>query len=246
MKATLKLRKVLAILLLIFIPLQVWAAFSALLKYTTSNIIFYYVMVYFTMSNLFSERPHHICAFMWSLLTAYLLGWFWGGMAVLVYWGLYFIKVKYAPKTSSKSSSKSSKKDDEDSDEDSDDASTDDTQIVKFGRIPFVRIPLPWLKYTLDLELGVLTRDCLFPEKRDKDNPKRDLLGKDDDLLLNQVFDWSFSTKPWRILAGTSCFEFQSKKIGKSGDKKNHWHCIPSSMIKPLRAKLIEVNNKPK
>ena len=194
------------------------------------------------MRSLLSEKPHHICAFMWSLLTTYLLGWFWGAAEVIIYWVSYFIKVKYTPKTSSKSS----KKDDEDSDEDSDEASTDNTEIVKFGRLPFVRIPLPWLKYTLDLELGVLTRDCLFPEKRDKDNPKRDFLGKDDDLLLNQVFDWSFSTKLWRKLAGTSCFEFQSKKIGKSGDKKTHWHFVPASMIKPLRAKLIKVNNKTK
>ena len=221
--------------LLIVLILQICAAFAALAKYTTDNVIFYYVMVYFTMRNLLSERPHHICAFLWSLRTTYLIGMF-GVIDVVVYWVLYLLKVKYTPK----SSSKSSKKDEEDSD----DASTDNTKtkITKFGRIPFVRIPLPWLKYTLDLELGVLTRDCLFPEKRDKDDPKRDILGKDDDLLLNQVFDWNFSTKLWRKLAGTSCFEFQSKKIGKSGDKKNHWHYIPASMVSPLRNELIKVN----
>ena len=94
----------------------------------------------------------------------------------------------------------------------------------------------------MDLDNGLLTRDNFFPEKPDKEDSKRDFLGKDDDLLLSQVFDWSFSTRLYRTLAGTSCFEFQSKKIGKSGDKKNHWHCLPASMTESLRFKLIELN----
>lgn len=227
-----KLRSFILKSIAIVIALQLFAVISAFVTYTPSNVVFYGVTVYFTMRNLFSERPHHIFAFMWSLLTAYLLGWFFGAIEVILYWVLYFIKVKYTTHRPSATPASS--------------ATAQSGVIKRYGRIPFVRIPLPWLKYTLDLDLGVLTRDCLFPEKHDKDNTRRDLFGKDDDLLLNQVFDWSFSTKLWRKLAGTSCFEFQSKKIGKSGDKKNHWHCIPASIVNPLRNKLIEVNSKTK
>lgn len=132
MKATniLKLRKLLAITMMVFIPLQVVAVYSAFLKYTTENVVFYGIVVYFTMRSLLSEKPHHIFAFMWSLLTAYLLGYFWGAVEVIIYWGVYFIKVKYTPKASSKSSSKSSKKsskkDDEDEDEDEEDDDEDE------------------------------------------------------------------------------------------------------------------------
>lgn len=230
-----KLRNVVIASTAIVILLQFFAIILAFVKYTPSNVVFYGITVYFTMRNLFSQKPHHIFAFMWSLLTAYLLGWFFGAIEIILYWLLYFIKVKYMPSATPTSGATPTSS-----------ATVQSGVIKRYGRLPFVRIPLPWLKYTLDLDLGVLTRDCLFPEKRDKDNPKRDLLGKDDDLLLNQVFDWSFSTKLWRKLAGTSCFEFQSKKIGKSGDKKTHWHCLPDSMIKPLRGKLIQVNHETK
>ena len=91
-----KVRNFLIVGMLIVIVLQVCAVFSALVKYTPSNVIFYCIMVYFTMRNLFSEKPHHICAFLWSLLTAYLLGWFWGALTVILYWVLYFLKVRAA------------------------------------------------------------------------------------------------------------------------------------------------------
>lgn len=230
------LRRLCGIGIIIIIALQIFAVFSALEKYTPSNIIFYGVLVYFSMRSLFSDKPHHICAFMWSLLTAYLLGWFWGGLAVILYWVLYILKVRAAHKSGQTQHNATRR---------TRATAVQTTGVIKrYGRIPLVRIPIIWLKYTLDLDLGVLTRDNLFPEKRDKDDTQKDLLGKDDDLLLKQVFDWSFSTKLWRRLAGTSCFEFQSKKIGRSGDKKKHWHCMPNSMVEPLRAKLIELNNK--
>lgn len=175
MKATmLKLRKLLALSMLVFIPLQLWAAISVAVKCTSSNIGFYYVMIYFSLRSLFSDRPHHLCAFMWSLMTVYMLGWFWGSVEVLVYWVSYFIKVKYTPKASSKSSSKSSKKDGdeakedddeagEEEDDDDDEAEEEDSSkvpsfITKNGyellqtiqpifRIPFLGIPKIWHKY---------------------------------------------------------------------------------------------------
>ena len=126
MNATiLKLRKIEKILMMVFIPHQVVAVYSAFLKYTTENVVFYGIVVYFTMRSLLSEKPHHIFAFMWSLLTAYLLGWFWGASEVIIYWVSYFIKVKYTPKASSKSSSKSSKKDGDEAEEDGDEAGED-------------------------------------------------------------------------------------------------------------------------
>lgn len=229
-----KVRNFLIVGMLIVIVLQVCAVFSALVKYTPSNVIFYCIMVYFTMRNLFSEKPHHICAFLWSLLTAYLLGLFWGALTVILYWVLYFLKVR-AAHTSSQPQRNATQRTR---------ATVVQTTgtIKRFGRIPFVRLPIPWLKYTLDLDQGVLTRDNFFPERHDKDDSRHDFLGKDDDLLLKQVFDWSFSTKLWRRVAGTSCFEFQSKKIGRTGDKKKHWHCLPNGMVESLRHKLIEVN----
>ncbi len=171
MNATLKLRKVLAIAMMVFIPLQLWAAISVAVKCTSSNIVFYYVMIYFSLRSLFSDRPHHLCAFMWSLMTVYMLGWFWGSVEVLVYWVSYFIKVKYTPKASSKSSSKSSKKDDDEAEEEDDDEAGEDEDeteeedspkvpsfITKNGyellqtiqpifRIPFFGIPKIWHKY---------------------------------------------------------------------------------------------------
>ncbi len=217
------------------IILQVVAVFAALAKYTPSNVIFYVLVVYLSMRNLFSQKPHHIAAAMWTICTAYLLGWFFGIIEVVVYWALYFIKVKNNPAASASTGSGRTR---------TVQATVIQTSgtITNFGRIPFLRIPMPWLKYTLDLDNGLLTRDNFFPEKPDKEDSKRDFLGKDDDLLLSQVFDWSFSTRLYRTLAGTSCFEFQSKKIGKSGDKKNHWHCLPASMTESLRFKLIELN----
>ena len=216
------------------IILQVVAVISAFVKYTPVNVIFYGLAVYFAMRNLFSNQPHHIWATMWSVCTAYLLGWFFGLVEIVVYWILYFIKVKNSgPAPSSRRTRPIN-----------DQFIQTSGTITCFGRIPFVRIPMPWLKYTLDLDRGLLTRDNFFPDKPDNDDGKRDAFGKDDDLLLKQVFDWSFSTKLYRTVAGTSCFEFQSKKIGKSGDKKNHWHCLPSYMTESLRLKLIELNNK--
>ena len=147
-----RLRSIIILGLLIVIILQVCAVFSALVKYTPSNVVFYCIMVYFTMRNLFSEKPHHICAFMWSLLTTYLLGWFWGAAEVIIYWASYFIKVKYTPKASSKSSKK-----------DGDEAGEEDSSkipyfIKKNGyellrtiqpifRIPLLGIPKIWHKY---------------------------------------------------------------------------------------------------
>lgn len=208
-----KVRNFLIVGMLIVIVLQVCAVFSALVKYTPSNVIFYCIMVYFTMRNLFSEKPHHICAFLWSLLTAYLLGWFWGALTVILYWVLYFLKVR-AAHTSSQPQRNATQRTR---------ATVVQTTgtIKRFGRIPFVRLPIPWLKYTLDLDQGVLTRDNFFPERHDKDDSRHDFLGKDDDLLLKQVFDWSFSTKLWRRVAGTSCFEFQSKRLEEPGIRKN-------------------------
>lgn len=231
-----KKRNLLIVSEAIVIVLQLLALIMVWLKYDAVNVVFYHVLVYFTMQNLFSQKPHHICASLWSIMTIFVIGWFFGIVAVTIYWAMYCLKVKNSPRSNIPQPQPQPRG-----------TTAQNPGVIKrYGRIPFVRIPLPWLKYTLDLELSVLTRDCLFPEKRDKDNPKRDFLGKDDDLLLNQVFDWSFSTKLWRTLAGTSCFEFQSKKIGKSGDKKTHWHFVPASMIKPLRATLIKVNNKTK
>ena len=144
MNATiLKLRKFLTISMMVFIPLQVVAVYSAFLKYTTENVIFYGIVVYFTLSSLFSEKTHHICAFMWSLLTAYLLGWFWGAVEIIIYWVSYFIKVKYTP--------------DEDETEKEDSLKVP-SFITKNGyellqtiqpifRIPFVGIPKIWHKY---------------------------------------------------------------------------------------------------
>ena len=158
MKATtiLKIRKLLAIAIMVFIPLQVVAVYTAFLKYTTENAIFYGIVVCFTMRSLLSEKPHHICAFMWSLLTTYLLGWLWGAVEVIIYWVSYFIKVKYTPKASSKSSSKSSKKDgDEAGEEDSPKVPSFITKngyellqtIQPIFRIPFFGIPKIWHKY---------------------------------------------------------------------------------------------------
>ena len=170
MKATmLKLRKLLTIAMMVFIPLQLWAAISVAVKCTSSNIGFYYVMIYFSLRSLFSDRPHHLCAFMWSLMTVYMLGWFWGSVEVLVYWVSYFIKVKYTPKASSKSSKKYGDEAEEDDDEageeedDDDDAEEEDSPkvpsfITKNGyellqtiqpifRIPFFGIPKFWHKF---------------------------------------------------------------------------------------------------
>lgn len=170
MKATmLKLRKLLTIAMMVFIPLQLWAAISVAVKCTSSNIGFYYVMIYFSLRSLFSDRPHHLCAFMWSLMTVYMLGWFWGSVEVLVYWVSYFIKVKYTPKASSKSSKKDGDEAEEDDDEageeedDDDDAEEEDSPkvpsfITKNGyellqtiqpifRIPFFGIPKFWHKF---------------------------------------------------------------------------------------------------
>ena len=114
--------------------------------------------------------------------------------------------------------------------------------IKAFGRIPFLRIPMPWLKYTLDLDRCMLTRDCLFPGPFDKDAIKKDFFGKDDDMALKQIFGWSFTTGPYRHLSGITCFEFQSKKIGRSGEKEFHWHNMPIKIADPLREKLIDLN----
>ena len=164
-----KVRNFLIVGMLIVIVLQVCAVFSALVKYTPSYVIFYCIMVYFTMRNLFSEKPHHICAFLWSLLTAYLLGWFWGALTVILYWVLYFLKVR-AAHTSSQPQRNATQRTR---------ATVVQTTgtIKRFGRIPFVRLPIPWLKYTLDLDQGVLTRDNFFPERHDKDDSRHDFLG---------------------------------------------------------------------
>lgn len=208
--------------ILLFIILQFIAVLSALLNYNLLNILFYFITIYFSIKNLFSPKKHCIIAVIWSILTIYLLGNFFGGMILITYWGLYVIKKNTSP------------------DEPNRGRENERGTIKRFARVPFVRIPIPWVIYTLDLENAILTRDSLFPE-RDKSNGRRDFIGKDDDLPLKQVFDWSFSTKLWRKLAGTSCFEFQSKKIGRSGDKKTHWHNLPNELITPLRSKLIEL-----
>ena len=151
-----KLRSFVVLGLLILIFLEICAVFSAPVKYVPYNVVFYYILVYFTMRNLFSERPHHICAFLWSLMTADLLGWFWGALTVILYWVLYFTKMKIA------SVHKKVRREEED-DENEDEAGEEDSSkvpsfITKNGyellqtiqpifRIPFFGIPKIWHKY---------------------------------------------------------------------------------------------------
>ena len=123
------LRKLVAVGIIIIIVLQICAVFSAPVKYTTSNVIFYYVIVYFAMRNLFSDRSHHICAFMWSLLTAYLLGWFWGAINILVYWVVYFMKVKYRSKTETEEEEEAEAEEEEEVDKF---LGKDNNEIVKY------------------------------------------------------------------------------------------------------------------
>lgn len=236
---TTKLREKVKFAGLMLIILQLLALIIVWTKCDVANSFFYIILTYFAMRNLLYEKPHQVCAVLWSMMTLLaVLGLIFGGIAVVLYWWMYSIHAKYTtPTTTGHPKAKHGAR------------QTTKTEITQtagiiqcFGRIPFVRLPIPWLKYTLDLDHGVLTRDNFFPEKHDKDDSRHDFLGKDDDLLLKQVFDWSFSTKLWRRVAGTSCFEFQSKKIGRTGDKKNHWHCLPNGMVESLRHKLIEVN----
>ena len=118
------------------------------------------------------------------------------------------------------------------------------TGVIKaYGRVPFLRIPMPWLKYTLDLDNNIFTRDCLLPGPLDRDATRKDFFGRDDDLVLKQVFDWAFSTKLYRLLSGVSCFEFQSKKIGKTNDMFVHWHNVPNKLVRPLRERLIKLSH---
>lgn len=147
-----KLRKFVALGLFVVIFFQVCAIFSALVKYPTSNVVFYCIIVYFTMRNLFSERPHHICAFLWSLMTADLLGWFWGALTVILYWVLYFTKVKTA------SVHKKARREEDEDEAGEEDSSKVPSFITKNGyellqtiqpifRIPFLGIPKIWHKY---------------------------------------------------------------------------------------------------
>lgn len=222
-------RYVVLILVGLLLIAQIFTVFAAWHRYTLSNAIFYYIAAGMALYGLFGKKSHVVWATMWSIMTAYVLGIF-GPIVVISYWGLFVIKRKQSV-------------DGFEGEDGSSEFEEDDSKVITmYGRLPFLRIPLPWLKYTLDLEHLILTRDNFFPDW-DRDDGRHDLVGKDDDLLLKQVFDWAFSTKLWRLLAGTSCFVFQSKKIGRSGDKRTHWHCIPSELVEDLRRALIEAQN---
>ena len=207
-------------------------------NFTVANIVFYYLLVGSLVAiwgaKLQAGGLHHIIALLWGLVTWAVLGGGFVGVAVVaLYIALYIMRTN----TISPHRSNSHRRNRGSS-----------TPVQKtgtlscYGRFAFTCIPMPWLRYTLDLDRGILTRDCLFPGRLDKDSIKKDSWGKDDDLVLKQVFDWDFSTKLYRRLSGVSCFEFQSKKIGKSGDKRIHWHNLPIKMVAPLREKLIEIN----
>lgn len=202
---------------------------------TLPNVIFY-VLLGVALATIWAFKLqvglfHLIVAAIWAAATwAFLGGGILGKGIVIWYIALYIMRTKAISTPPKKKSSKQQQQ------------PRKTGRISYYGRFAWTRIPMPWLKYTLDLDKGILTRDCLFPGPLDKDSVKKDFWGKDDDLVLKQVFDWDFSTKLYRRFAGVSCFEFQSKKIGKSGEKRVHWHNLPSKMVEPLREKLIELN----
>lgn len=242
MNATiLKLRKIEKILMMVFIPLQVVAVYSAFLKYTTENVIFYGIVVYFTMRSLLSEKKHPIFAFMWSLLTAYLLGYFFGAVEVIIYWVSYFIKVKTASQHKKKQKKDGkAKNENTEPKEDSENKKKDTTPINKYAKVPVFRIPIPWITYALKPNEYKLIKDNVFAEKPlEGDDKAHRFFGKKDPLLLTTVEDYYFSNTLVSKIAGVTCFSFKSKKI--SDKKFVHWHFMPTIMVDPLDELLTEL-----
>lgn len=198
--------------------------------WTIGNMVLFIIVSCLAISQIFGKN-HMVGAIIWSILVFGPLRWFFGTIEVALYWFL-FSKRKKSSSTSTSS----------DNPTDRDSVPTSGI-ITKCGRIPFVRIPIPWLKYSLDLDTNIFTRDTPFAEKASRNKKgHRDFIGKDNDLPLVQVFDWDFSSSFYRMLAGTTCFGFQSKKIGREGDKKIHWHYIPQEFVPILRTRLRKLN----
>ena len=227
----------------LIILFQIFAVISAFVKYTPENIIFYCVMVYFTMRNLFSKKPHHICAFLWSLLTAYLLGWLFGAATVLAYWVLYFMKVKIASQHKKEHKDKNTgkaKNENTDTEETGENKKKDTAPISKYAKVPVFRIPIPWITYDLKPNIYKLTKDNVFAEKPlEGDDEAHRFFGKKDPLLLTTVEDYYFSNSLVSKITGTTCFSFKSKKL--SDKKFVHWHFMPAIMVCPLDELLTEL-----
>ena len=188
---------------------------TALLKLISAAPAPEFVIVYIWVSiwthvMLWNGALHDAAAVWWSVMTTMLIG-SWAIPGLVCFW----IRICSRKKSS----------------------------IIKMhARIPFLRIPIPWYTYTLNLENNFLTRDPLFAGKEDSEpdqQRKHKVFGDDDDLYLGDVFDSKFSSKGYRILSGTMCFSFQSKKVGKT--KYVHWHLMPTYMHKPLRKRLREL-----
>lgn len=197
------------VMLAIFALLELIAIVLAPSYYSNTtllNTVFFCVVSYLAISPLFGKAHHTAWAVIWSLLVLGLLGWFFGIIEVVLYWYL-LSKKKPSSNTSRHSTSRTGT---------TDSSSSTTLPVSVYARVPFLRIPIPWIKYTLTEKY--VTRVSWF--------------GKDDPEPFARIENWYISGNATRAITGVSVFGFRSKK--PHSDNYIVWTLMPADFAERL------------
>lgn len=203
------------------------ASIASLWVYDIWNIIFYAIVTFLTLNYFWTadaNRRTIISAIIWTPLTLYLLFKGLGIIGILglpgvvAYW-FYLWNGNLNPSTNTIQNPTHS------TDNLSNSVKSTPTIIRVHARIPVLRIPLPWITYTLNLKTCTcITRSSWF--------------GKMDPELFSGIKNWYISGDAIRFLTGTSSFGFQSTK--PHSDDYTEWYGLPRKFAETLNRALEE------
>ncbi len=181
-----------------FAFLEVFAIFLAPSWYrntTTMNTLLFMAVSYYAISQLFGKKHSIWWAILWSILIMGPLRYFFGIIEVILYWILFSKRKTPDPQQHSNTTHS-------------------EHQTLTSNRvhacIPILRIPLPWITYSISDKC--ITRTSWF--------------GEDDPEPISRIENWNLSGTAVRVITGVSCFRFRSKK--PHADDYVVWKLIPS------------------